>query len=429
MDMLYTPPEYLLCLLSFSGSLILSILSIPKIIYIAKRKRLFDVPDNQRKIHTRTTPNLGGIAIFFSFMIITALFINPVTFTQWNYFAAAALILFVTGIKDDLISLPPVKKLLAQFFAAFVTVYFADIRLTSLYGFLGIYELPELLSIAFSVVGCMFITNAFNLIDGIDGLAGAIGVLASGFFGVLLYLEGNYSVAIMAFSLMGAIMGFLRYNIAPARIFMGDTGSMVIGFSISVIAILFVRSFAVNPLLEGWIDMPKDTLIVTLSILFIPVFDTLRVFTTRSIKGRSPFRADRTHLHHYLLDLGFSHNRTVLSLLTANLIIIATSFLVRDYDLHLAVAMLFFVAFALFAVMYGLRRRMARHAGAAATAVTPPAAAPAPARQALPDKPSRHMWNKQPVTLKGKKIVMEEEDALPDGREGYNQPPYRSLSS
>jgi UDP-GlcNAc:undecaprenyl-phosphate GlcNAc-1-phosphate transferase len=417
MDMFYPAPGYFFCLIAFVGAFLLTVVSIPKIIYIAKRKRLFDVPDNQRKVHTRTTPSLGGIAIFFSFMVFTAICIEPGAL-KWSYFAAAALILFGTGVRDDLVNLPPLKKLMAQIAAAVIVVWLADIRLTSLYGFLGIYELPWILSFGFSVIGCVFITNAFNLIDGIDGLAGAIGVLASGLFGVLLYMQGEHNGAIMAFSLMGAILGFLRYNISPARIFMGDTGSMVIGFSISVLAVLFVRGYEAHPQsgLTGWIDAPTDTLIVTLSILFIPVFDTLRVFTTRSLKGRSPFRADRTHLHHYLLDLGFSHNRTVLLLVMANILIIATSFLVRGYDLHLAVACLFFVAFGLFTIMYYLRRRAAaRAAHAVLVAQQMPAAgtpevaegyngaiAPASAN------PAQRVWKKETITLKGKKIAVGE---------------------
>ncbi len=405
MDILTPSPAFLLCVSAGILSFFLSIISIPRVIYIAKRKRLFDIPDNRRKVHTHIIPRLGGIAIFFAFMISTALFINPETFTQWNYYSAAAMILFIIGVKDDLIGLPPLKKFLAQILAAGIIVYLGDIRLTSLHGFIGIYELPYLLSILFSITGCVFITNAFNLIDGIDGLAGSIGVLSSCLFGVLLFLAGNFSGAVMAFSLMGAIAGFLRYNISPARIFMGDTGAMLIGFPIAVIAILFVRSFdqATTTSITALIYSSQSALLITLSILFIPVFDTLRVFTTRLIKGHSPFRADRTHLHHYLLDLGFSHKRTVLVLLSANMLIIAVSLMVQHYNLNLGVAALFFVAFGLFTIMYLLRRRLyaIQHKEAANAAYTK-----AVAQLNKNEQPAPALNGN--ITVKGKKITLEQ---------------------
>ncbi|XZF14760.1 MraY family glycosyltransferase [Chitinophagaceae bacterium MMS25-I14] len=351
-------PPYLLFTVSFLGALALSWLSIPRIIYIAKRKRLFDMPDNQRKIHLKIIPNLGGVAIFFGFIIVASLTVNPILFTKWNYIAAATLVLFVTGIKDDLINLPPLKKMVAQFAAAAITTLFADIRLTSLHGFMGIYELPYAVSIAFTTLGCMFVTNAFNLVDGIDGLAGSIGILCCFILGIFLGMEGNVSAACVAFSLMGAIAGFLRFNFSPAKIFMGDTGSLLIGFTISVLCILFINSYSGgNAIFSNIVHTPKSALLFSLAVLFIPIFDTFRVFTTRSIKGHSPFRADRTHLHHYLLDLGFSHTSAVSVLITSNLLIILVSYFVQDYNIVISFAALLFVAFGLFAIVFFMRRK------------------------------------------------------------------------
>ncbi|HRO43553.1 MAG TPA: MraY family glycosyltransferase [Flavipsychrobacter sp.] len=331
--------------------------SIPKIILLAKRKKLFDLPDNHRKIHKEVVPNLGGVGIFFSFAIVASIFIKFETFHTWNYLIAASMILFVVGIKDDIISLTPTKKFLAQIVAAVITVYVADIRLFSLHGILGIDVMPGWLSVVFSIVGCIFITNAFNLIDGIDGLAGTIGVLCSFALGTCLFIQENYSAAYVAFALMGAIMGFLRYNIAPARIFMGDSGSLFIGFTISVLSIIFINSFdPSNNLLASFIHTPKGALIFALSVLFIPVFDSFRVFVTRIAKGHSPFRADRTHLHHYLLDLGFSHSNTVTTLITANLLIISVSLLVQDLNPNIAIAAILTLTFGLFAILYFMRK-------------------------------------------------------------------------
>src|SRR5690606_12819701 len=207
------------------------------------------------------------------------------------------------------------------------------------------------------------------------------------------------------FSLMGAVVGFLRYNISPARIFMGDTGAMLIGFPIAVTAILFVRSFdaATDASVSALIDSSQGALLLALSILFIPVFDTLRVFTTRLMKGRSPFSADRTHLHHYLLDLGCSHKRTVVVLLSANILIISVSLMMQHYNLNLGVAVLFFVAFGLFTIMYMLRRRLyaMQHKQAAAIQTNTVAAQPDENEQSAPALNGS-------ITVKGKKITLEE---------------------
>ncbi len=357
----HIPPYVLYIAIPMIAALVCGF-SIPKIILLAKKKKLFDLPDNHRKIHKEVVPNLGGVGIFFSFIIVASIFIKFETFHTWNYLVAAATILFVVGIKDDIISLTPNKKFAAQILAAVITVYIADIRLFSLHGILGIYVMPGWLSVVFSIVGCIFITNAFNLIDGIDGLAGTIAVLCSFALGTCLAIQENYSAAYVAFALMGSILGFLRYNIAPARIFMGDSGSLFIGFTISVLSIIFINSFdPTHNLLSTFIHAPQGALIFALAVMFIPVFDSFRVFITRIAKGHSPFRADRTHLHHFLLDLGFSHSNTVTTLITANLLIISVSLLVQDLNPNIAIGALLALTFGLFAILYFMRKeRIAR---------------------------------------------------------------------
>lgn len=351
--------NYLLC---FLAALAISLFSIPNIIYVAKRKRLLDLPDNERKLHKRIVPNLGGVGIFFSFVIATSLFMKAASFGKWNYITAATLILFITGIKDDLVQISPSKKFIAQLAAAIIIVVIADIRIHSLQGLLGIEEMPVWLSISFSILGCVFVTNAFNLIDGIDGLAGSIGVLISTIFGVLLALEGDTSTAVIAFSLAGAISGFLRYNISPAKIFMGDTGSLIIGFSIAAIGILFINSYHAGGPEGGFIQSPGGCLVAAIAILFIPVFDTFRVFIMRLSKGRSPFSADRTHLHHYLLDLGLSHSQTVLTILVANIVIIVVSFLVQPIGINWGILSLLATGFGLLGILFSFRRSKAKKA-------------------------------------------------------------------
>jgi len=313
------------------------------------------MPDNHRKLHTRIVPNLGGVGIFFAFFITASLFIKP-DFTTWNYVATACLILFITGLKDDLVTISSTKKFIAQFFAATITVWLAGVRLHSLGGLLGIHELPEWASIPFSILGCMFVTNAFNLVDGIDGLAGTIGVYISTTLGLCLAAYGNMSAAILAFSLSGAIIGFLKSNLPPASIFMGDTGSLLIGFVVSILGILSINAYHEGGSISNVIVSSPGILVVTLAILFLPVFDTFRVFTLRILRGHSPFSADRTHLHHYLLDIGLSHGQTVGVILSANILVTGLALYVQRYNINVAVFILLLFMLVLYSVLVYLRR-------------------------------------------------------------------------
>ncbi|MGN6569462.1 MAG: MraY family glycosyltransferase [Flavipsychrobacter sp.] len=349
-------PPYIIYLLAFICALSASMISVPRIIYVSKRKKLFDIPDNNRKIHLTITPNLGGIGIFFAYIIVTSLFITPPLTEKWNFIIASSVILFLTGINDDLVSLSAGKKFLAQFIAAIITVCLADIRINSLHGILGIYQMPYWYSVSFTIVGVIFITNAFNLIDGIDGLAGSIGVLVTFSLGVFLAMLDNVGAACIAFSLMGATLGFLRYNISPAKIFMGDTGSLLIGFTISILSILFIHAYTVNNPLVAVIHSHKGSTIVAVALLFVPIFDSFRVFLKRIIKGVSPFHADRSHLHHYLLDMGFTHSRSVTILITSNILVITVALLVQDYEPNVALGCMVSLGLILFAVMYFMRK-------------------------------------------------------------------------
>lgn len=354
-------PPYFIYIFSAVFAGVCSAFSMPRIIIVAKRKKLFDLPDNHRKIHKEVIPNLGGIGIFFATMIGAGILVHPTTeHNWWHYMVSACLILFLIGIKDDIITLTPAKKFMAQIAASVIMVYFADIRLVSLHGIFGVHEMPYWISVCFSIIGCIFVTNAFNLIDGIDGLAGTIGVLCTFTLGTSLAFQGNFNAACFAFALMGALIGFLRYNIAPAKIFMGDSGSLFIGFSISVLCILFINSFTPHHFFAKFVHTPQSALIIALSILFIPVFDSFRVFLTRLAKGKHPFHADKIHLHHFLLDMGFSHTRTVTTLITANLLIISVSLLVQDYNPNIAIIAIFSLTFGLFAILYYMRRARLR---------------------------------------------------------------------
>lgn len=344
-------------ILSYSVGIILScglaIFAFPPLIHAAKKKRLFDVPDSDRKLHALHTPNLGGIVIFCVFAFITSLFGTDQLLPSWNYVLAACFILFATGIKDDIIGLDPVKKFLAQFIAAFLIAYFADIRITDLHGFLGLHTMPYWISIGFTIIGIMFVTNAFNLIDGIDGLAGGMGLLICTLFGIYFAAIDQAGYAFMAFSMAGTLIGFLWFNVQPARIFMGDTGSLLIGFISSLLCIHFARLGDIHPdaILGG------AGLVVSLGIIFIPVFDTFRVFINRILRGKSPFIADRQHIHHLLLDLGLSHSQVCTVLLTVNVFFILLAFLIKSIQPSIAIGLLFVTGAGLFQVLRYINNR------------------------------------------------------------------------
>lgn len=381
-------------------SICVSLFSIPNIIYIAKRKRLLDMPDNQRKLHTRIVPNLGGIGIFFAFFITASLLIQG-DFSKWNYIATACLILFITGLKDDLVTISPSKKFLAQAIAATITVVFAGVRLHSLGGLFGIHDLPVAISIPFSIIGCMFVTNAFNLIDGIDGLAGTIGVYISVMLGSCLAAYGNASAAILAFSMGGAIIGFLRSNLPPARIFMGDTGALLIGFVVSVLSILSINAYHPGGTVGQFITSAPAVFVIALSVLFVPVFDTFRVFTLRILRGHSPFRADRTHLHHYLLDLGLSHGKTVIVILLMNVLITLLAIAVQGMNINIAVGTMVLGMLLMYTVLVYTRRSKLKLGKRHSRKVMPRSAVPVADGISLP----------QTLTVAGKPIHIDAEEA------------------
>lgn len=301
--------------------------AIPAIINVAGLKQLFDDPaQEERKIHTQQTPNLGGIAIFSSFLISSGLFLNYELMSYANYLLASGVIIFTIGLKDDLVGLDPYKKFAAQLLAAFIITYMADIRLTSFYGFLGIYDIDPVLSYAVSGLLFIFIVNSFNLIDGIDGLVASIGLVVAATYGVIFYLMDQQGFAVISFALVGALIGFLRFNISPAKIFMGDAGSYTLGFLVAVLTLKFIElnkfDAVTNPA-----PYIKSAPAVALAILVVPVFDTIRVFFIRLVKGRSPFSADRNHLHHRLIDdLRLSHTRASFILATVNVLFILMAF-------------------------------------------------------------------------------------------------------
>ncbi len=305
-------------ILAFITAFTLTFMAIPSIISIARKKNLVDLPDPRRS-HKTSTPSLGGIGIFAGTIFSIILWTPFDVFNDLQYILGAFIIIFLIGAKDDIDPMSPYKKFLGQIFAALIVVFKANIKLSGMYGIFGIYDLPPAVSVILSVFTIIVIINAFNLIDGINGLSGGLGVLISFTLGFWFFVIDRIDLAIIAFSLAGSTLAFLNYNVTPARIFMGDTGSLLLGLVCSILAIEFIESHRVLG------DHPfafKSAPSVAVGILIMPLFDTLRVFLIRIVNGKSPFQPDRNHIHHVLIDSGLSHMQATGLLIGVNVLFI-----------------------------------------------------------------------------------------------------------
>ncbi len=311
--------------LTFLVSLLLVVFTVPSIIGVSFRKHLFDDPSESRKVHKRLVPNFGGIAIFTGFLFSCSLLIPSHMIPEANVLMAAGLILFMTGLKDDIVGLSPTIKFLAQLGSALITVVVANFRIENLHGMFGIQELPYVGSVVLTIFFVVGIVNAFNLIDGIDGLAGTLGVIFSLIFAFLFYKAGETGWSYLSLSLTGALIGFLFFNITPAKIFMGDSGSLLLGFVAVLLSLKFLQVSSATLVMFGPFEITSGAGLV-IGILIIPIFDTLRVLILRVLKNTSPFTADSNHLHHRLLFLGMSHVQATLVLSVVNMLFIAMAF-------------------------------------------------------------------------------------------------------
>lgn len=310
--------------LVFLLSLIVVSFAIPSVIAISFKKQLFDDPVETRKVHKTLVPNFGGIAIFTGFLFSSTLLIPSQLLPEANVLMAGGLVLFMVGLQDDVIGVSPNIKFVAQLVSAGITVAVANLRITDLNGMFGIHELPYAASIILSVLFIVGIVNAFNLIDGIDGLAGTLGVISTVVFAFLFYRAGAAGWAYLSLSLTGALVGFLFFNITPAKIFMGDSGSLSLGFIVALLSLKFLQITTHGDIYVAGFKMKSEAALV-IGILIIPVFDTLRVMILRILRNTSPFTADSNHLHHRLLFLGLSHVQAALVLAVINVLFIVMS--------------------------------------------------------------------------------------------------------
>jgi UDP-N-acetylmuramyl pentapeptide phosphotransferase/UDP-N-acetylglucosamine-1-phosphate transferase len=331
---------------AFVTSFIVTYFAIPSIIDIAFKKQLFDEP-NQRSSHQEVTPSLGGIGIFAGTFFSIVFWTPFQAFGNLQYLLCGFIILFLIGAKDDILPMDPYKKMIAQALAASVIAFKMEVRLNGFYGLFGIHgAFPEILAIAISIFTMLVIINAFNLVDGINGLAGSLGALICGTLGCWFLVADHLELATVAFATVGGIMAFLRYNFSPAKIFMGDTGALIIGLASAVLVISFIDLN--HDLPAGTPFRLESGPVVAIGIMIIPLFDTLRVFITRIYRGQSPFHADRRHIHHLLIDFGFSHMRATGILVSVNVFFITLVFGMHDLvNMHILLLIVLSIAVSL----------------------------------------------------------------------------------
>ena len=334
-------------LLSGGLAFLITFFSIPVIIEVAKDKKLFDEPD-ERKVHKAVIPTLGGLGIFAGFIVATLMGVPPSMSSVLQYFMAAIMVIFFLGIKDDILILSATKKFIGQLVAAGIIIKFGGVEINNMHGFLGLHAIPHTVSVLLTLFTIVVITNSFNLIDGVDGLAGCLGLLTSSIFGAYFLATSQLMYAVMAFSLAGSLIAFLIYNFSPAKIFMGDTGSLLIGLLNSVFVIKFM-AVAADPSLGFPLESAPA---IGFAILIVPLFDTLRVVSIRIISRRSPFSPDRNHIHHFLLDLGFSHKMISLTCISTNIIFIAMAYFLRFTGTTMVILALSSVSLLIVSIIY-----------------------------------------------------------------------------
>ncbi len=317
-------------------SCLMAVAGMPIVIKIAKQKH-FVVRPNKRMSHTGEIPNIGGIDICFSFLLAYLIF-EFHDFQQSQFLLIGVLAIMAVGLVDDILILSPSAKLLGETLAGIALVGFADIRLTNLHGIFGIYEIGIIPSYLISLFVLIAIINAINLIDGVDGLASGLGMLYCLFFTVYFLLVGETNWAILAICLIGSLAVYFCYNVfgSKHKIFMGDSGSLLLGYMLTAFVFHFCEINAYNEVPEALHMVAAPA--VAICVLSIPVFDTIRVSLTRIKHHKSPFNADKNHIHHLLLRTGLNHIQTTCILLAVSVLLIGLGIIGRNWNFWLLVA-------------------------------------------------------------------------------------------
>lgn len=336
-------------------SLVVTLVVMPRIIVISKTKNL-TAETNNRTSHTGIVPTLGGIGVFTGLLLTVNLaaivFASYSQLIDLTIFNIVVLILLLIGVFDDIMIMAPRKKFVFLLAIAFIFSLATHIQINSFSGLFGIRKLSFLFSLVFTVFVIVLIINAYNLIDGIDGLAGVLGALISGVMAVVFYVSNHFFYALIALSLVGSLSAFLVYNFSRNRkIFLGDTGSMVVGFVLAFQIILYLNLSASS---ESAVF--KNAPIFVMALISYPLLDTLRVFIVRIRNGNSPFKADRNHIHHHLINLGLSHKYATLAIGFYTIIVTALAYLLQDMPINAAFVIMLPVAILILGLPFFIKR-------------------------------------------------------------------------
>ena len=337
-------------LLTLVTSFLLAYLVVPPIVRVSRAKHLFDVPD-ERKLNKHVVPTLGGVAIFIGSIISILVYLQGAVSHGFRYLFAAIIIMFFIGIKDDIMIISARKKFVVQLVTAVMLVVLGDYRIVHVYGFAGMEQLNEWASVPFTVLLILFLVNAMNLIDGVDGLASGIALYISAMFGTWFYFTGHLDYSISCFALAGSLLAFLRYNLwgGHNKVFMGDTGSLILGIFLSVVVISF-NELNYQTYNNFYVEQAP---LLALGLFIVPVTDTLRVFTIRLYHNRSPFSPDMNHFHHLLIRLGLSHIQVSSFLIAYSVLFTLMAVTLQNYlDITISMMLLFAASFTFVGLIY-----------------------------------------------------------------------------
>lgn len=326
---------------TFLVALLTSYILIPRIVFISQTKKLFDVP-NERSSHTKVVPRLGGVSFFpaltfaFAFTvglrILTGFDISPFfakhLLIEGVFFLCGLIIMFIVGVADDLVGVSFRKKFYAQILSTALLIV-GGIYVNSFHGLFGIMYMPALLGYLLTIVLVVLVINSINLIDGVDGLASGLSCIALFCLTIWFTVNGIFAYGMLAAGMLGAVVPFFIFNVFgnKHKLFMGDTGSLIIGFMIAFLSAKFCMLNVPGTEYSYGVDGAP---VLILAILFVPIFDLIRVFTYRIHQKKSPFMPDRNHIHHLFLDLGFSHKKTMVCLVAFAFVFAALNFMLIE---------------------------------------------------------------------------------------------------
>lgn len=312
-------------------------LVLPVLIKLLTKWQIFD-ETAVHKIHKSFTPSMGGIAIYAGTMVALLILLPLKDWLALKYFFIATSIMFFVGLRDDVLTLSPLEKLVGQVLPLVILALFGELILPLSVFSLQVDQWPYWAAVSVTIFSIVLITNSYNLIDGLDGLAGSIGILVLLFFGVWFHLVDKLELSLIAFSVVGALVAFIIFNWEPSKVFMGDTGALLVGLIISYYCIQFMIT-------NHELDTPhmakfNGTLATLSAVMIVPFFDTCRVVIIRLARGTSPLKGDKNHIHHQLLRLGLSHSKSVQVLLIMNIVFVLMAILLRHQSEWLALSII-----------------------------------------------------------------------------------------